>query len=94
MSTFEYAVEKIGESVHILATGDGTLWDRLSSARNYFIIPADDVPLDLKETYEELAPLVRSVSPTSPDELRRIADRMVAFCFRMYRESGMQSPRM
>jgi len=93
MSTFAYACEKIGDAVHTLATSEGDLRKRLLAAKNYLPMPTIGVPTNLNYDVDELKSSL-TILGTDPDELRRVAGKLVAVAFRMYEELGRQSPKM
>ena len=101
MSTFGYAVEQMTGAVHILATEEGSLRERLKKAAGERILwaPTDDLPEHLKGNLESLKEeltqakassgsdrVTPSVEGLSSEELFKLADRVVALAFEMARE--------
>ena len=84
MSTYGYAVEKLHSAVHILATTEGTLRDRLQRASvDILIAPTHDLPTtmakDLARLQADLASLNLNTTIAVTLQLSKYADRLVAF---------------
>jgi hypothetical protein len=88
--SIEYAAEKFGTAVAILATHTGGIIDRLTSAYldSLIRVEPEDIPESLQSDYvlllEKLNWLVKDEgSPPSPDEGSMIANSILELSFRL-----------
>jgi hypothetical protein len=98
MSTYGYAVEKIGEALQELAASEGTLSKRLRKAANLFAFaPSHDLPATEKEKldklHDDLSP-GKSFDELSSQEMGRLINRMIALYATLLRKQHEPLPKI